>query len=89
MFPDLSSKKETVSKLETASFLKIIRLPEALFPVLPDVVSKMPTAGKMPVSVRSDHQPVSSVDFLKRQGCTYPELLPLPDFQDILYFAVK
>lgn len=82
-------KKETVSKLETASFLKIIRLPEALFPVLPDVVSKMPTAGKMPVSVRSDHQPVSSVDFLKRQGCTYPELLTLPDFQDILYFAVK
>jgi hypothetical protein len=40
----------------------------------------MPTAGKMPVSVRSDHQPVSSVDFLKRQGCTYPELLTLPDF---------
>ena len=39
----------TVSKLETASFLKIIRLPEALFPALPDVVSKMPTAGKMPV----------------------------------------
>ena len=80
LFHRFEFNKEAVSKLETASLLKITRLPEALFPVLPDVVSKMLTAGKMPVFVRSDHQPVSSVDFLKRQGCTYPELLPLPDF---------
>ena len=51
LFHRFEIKREAASRLEAASLLKIIRLPETLFPGLPDVVSKMPTAGMMPVSI--------------------------------------